>query len=412
MVDKLHRLFDIADGIHPSASHEVVNESDLNSIVDPAISDIAYVTGGYEDPAYHSFWIYCGSVDGADTWRRIDSGGGPTLSDGLPEDARAYSETVTEGGTVVLGAEPGVSAEAARADHIHIVATAAPLGIGFANAEGVSGALARADHVHDSTDVLASIGAAWTVEVDSNLSTEANFSFANGTQSWLGKTWTGLNIAGNVDSFGVVNGTGVVLDHSGANTDWYMPVNTAPRLYLPFSQLPSFRFGQSIVRLWMDMRATGLDANFETAKFGIETIPYSSNARRFWAVHLDQSGLLSSQMLDNTAAVAGLNATNAATARVGMVELDTSTLLARWFSKVPTAAIGAANSTEFTFSSMRLITAWRPAAGMVTALDASRSMTAATADNLCAVFGLQTVNSTNTALATWRRIRIEVMNPI
>ena len=46
-------------------------------------------------------------------------------------------------------AAPGVATDAARADHKHDVATAAPVTIGASNTEGTSTSLARADHVHD-----------------------------------------------------------------------------------------------------------------------------------------------------------------------------------------------------------------------------------------------------------------------
>ena len=45
--------------------------------------------------------------------------------------------------------DPGVSNTAARGDHKHDIATAAPVTIGTANAEGSGAWLARADHVHD-----------------------------------------------------------------------------------------------------------------------------------------------------------------------------------------------------------------------------------------------------------------------
>lgn len=47
-------------------------------------------------------------------------------------------------------ASAGTSGDAARADHRHAIAAAAPSTIGTANTEGVSTSFARADHVHDA----------------------------------------------------------------------------------------------------------------------------------------------------------------------------------------------------------------------------------------------------------------------
>lgn len=262
----------------------------------------------------------------------------------------------------------------------------------------------------DAAIAAANFGA-WTTLIESNLTAESNLSFANGDQSWLGYTWTGLNISGNVDSFGVVNGTGVVLDANAVSVDWYLTANTAPRLYLKASQIPNFQLGRTKLRLWMQLTGTGIDANFEAAKFGFETIPYASNARRFWYWALGQSGNMTPSTFDNNAEVGGGTPANAGTARVGMVELDTRNLEVQFWSKVPSASAGDPNSSEFTRASMLLCSTWRPAVGALTSLDATRTFAAANGDNLCLVFGMQTVNTSNTAVATWKRLRIEYINP-
>lgn len=251
----------------------------------------------------------------------------------------------------------------------------------------------------------------WTPVVDANLTTEANQTFVEGTQSWLGLTWRGLNVATCADFFGVVNGTGVVLDHNAVSSDWFLTTNTAPRLYLRCSEIPNFVFGQSRLRVWMHMTAAGVDANFEAAVFGLETIPFASNGRRKLFFFIGQGGHLMCSALDSSTHVGDVSVPNATTARVGMVTLDTKDMSTQWWSKVASASPGDPNSAEFDIDTMRYSAYWRPNANTYLQLDSARSIPAATAENLCVMFGLQTVNTSNTAVATWLRLRIEVSNP-
>ena len=69
--------------------------------------------------------------------------------DSMATDAASLSSTAPTQVTVTTAAA-GSGTTAARADHVHSVATAAPasLGVGGTNAPGTSASLARADHVH------------------------------------------------------------------------------------------------------------------------------------------------------------------------------------------------------------------------------------------------------------------------
>jgi hypothetical protein len=69
--------------------------------------------------------------------------------DGVATGAAALTSTAPTQVSVTAAA-PGVATDAARRDHVHNVATAAPIGltVGGPNAAGISAALARADHVH------------------------------------------------------------------------------------------------------------------------------------------------------------------------------------------------------------------------------------------------------------------------
>lgn len=69
--------------------------------------------------------------------------------DGIAEEATALALTSSSPATITRATSVvGIATAAARADHKHDIATAAPSSVGTANDEGTSTSLARADHVH------------------------------------------------------------------------------------------------------------------------------------------------------------------------------------------------------------------------------------------------------------------------
>lgn len=172
MVDKLHKDFTSADGLHYLQAWRVAT-LEARDELEAYAEDVGKVAR-VDTPL--SWWL----LVSIGTWRRLDL----KLCDDEPTDVQAGVTIETEGGTESYGyAFAGVSDEPARCDHVHGVVTGDPVSIGTANALGVSDALARADHVHDGTALL-TLADASQVQAYSEVSGE------------LGPTYTGVGWSG------------------------------------------------------------------------------------------------------------------------------------------------------------------------------------------------------------------------
>jgi hypothetical protein len=247
------------------------------------------------------------------------------------------------------------------------------------------------------------------VLIDVNLTTDANFTFTDGTQTWHGLSWTGLHIVGNTDQFAVVNGTGLVIDTNANNLDRYLTVDTAPRIYLPFSQIPGYVHGATIVRVWFQSTTSGADANFEACERGIETIPFVSNSKYGWAwVQTDTSNSI--EVLAGSVSPASPSSPGSTFKAncIEMIGLDEI----RFWAKVPTAAAGDPNSSEFDLSGFTLNAVWKSTnPGSTGTLFKPADIFAAAGANLCAFLALKTGNTSNSVTCTYTRLRIEYVNP-
>ncbi len=244
--------------------------------------------------------------------------------------------------------------------------------------------------------------------LDLNLTTDPNFTFSNGSNTWHSLTWTGVNIAAATDQFAVVNGTGLVIDANASNVDRYLTADSAPYIYLPFSQIPGYVHGSSIVRVWFQSFTTGANSNFETGMRGIETVPYSSNARYGWAWNqtdtTNQPEVLAGSVAPTMPSALGSTYTACCLEMVGLDEV-------RFYAKIPTQASSAANSAEFDLSTFTLSAIWKASnPGQTGTVWKPSDIFAAAASNLAAFLGLKTVNTSNSVIVTFTRLRIECAN--
>ena len=126
-------------------------------------------------------------------------------------------QNVTKAAAVV-----GVATDAARSDHKHDIATAAPVAIGGALAEGSSTSMARADHVHTHGDQAGgTLHAVATTTVDGFLSaadkTKLDGMLPSDSDQWkqpvrlCSATNITLSGAQNVDAFAVVSGDRILV---------------------------------------------------------------------------------------------------------------------------------------------------------------------------------------------------------
>lgn len=144
----------------------------------------------------------------------------------------------TVSGTVFSGP---VSASAGLSGSLQQVAPGIPY---LAAGSGISTQTASNGQVTVSTT------AGWRIALDRNFTQDPNFGFNDGNNVWNGVTWIGENITASADSFGIVNGTGLVLDHNATNTSWYYSSDTAPKLYVPVTTLiPNFVWGESELKI-------------------------------------------------------------------------------------------------------------------------------------------------------------------
>lgn len=118
----------------------------------------------------------------------------PAFSFGTTASAGVAATVVRSDATIALfdatvpttiepddAASAGSAGVAARRDHVHAIATAAPVAVGTANAEGASTSFARADHVHDHGD-LSSAADTFIFHESHNIEVApANFTPANYT---------------------------------------------------------------------------------------------------------------------------------------------------------------------------------------------------------------------------------------
>ena len=127
--------------------------------------------------------------------------GGASLTNTAPAD-------VTKAAAAV-----GVATDAARSDHKHDVATAAPSSVGNANAEGSSSSLARADHVHDHGNLSGgSLHAVAVAGVSDGFISAANQTKLDGIASSATNTPLSSATPANVGVAGAGIGTSVSRD--------------------------------------------------------------------------------------------------------------------------------------------------------------------------------------------------------
>ncbi len=121
----------------------------------------------------------------------------------------------------------------------------------------------------------ASQDSSWTTAYEVNFAGLTNSSAAgNGSYVIDGKTWTVENFSA-VDSIGIVNGTGLVINPNATNSTYYTNIRTTPVISVPLSSLfSSFDPTVHEVRIWFHNDVTTCDSDFEIATFGITKIPY------------------------------------------------------------------------------------------------------------------------------------------
>lgn len=119
---------------HPIHNYEYANAAARTGASGFVATDIGKVARQLDDDSY---WVLTQTTP---TWVQINAAGGAPLASTAPAN-------VTKAAAVI-----GVGTTAARADHKHDIATAAPgaVGVATASGEGSSTSLARADHTHQA----------------------------------------------------------------------------------------------------------------------------------------------------------------------------------------------------------------------------------------------------------------------
>ena len=123
-----------------------------------------------------------------------------------------------------------------------------------------------------NNDVYPSSGSkGWVTlfDVDCTTQTSASFVTSSSFIPLFGYNWFGQNLTGNVDSFGILPGVGLVLDPNGSNTDQFTSTFTAPTLFLPITRaLADFNINEHELRVWSILELTGSNANYEVTRIG------------------------------------------------------------------------------------------------------------------------------------------------
>lgn len=259
----------------------------------------------------------------------------------------------------------------------------------------------------------------WIRALDLNLTQDANFTFADGANTWHGLSWTGSNIASGTSQFAVVNGTGLFVDFNATNTIWYPPTatNTGPKIGVNLSALcPGFRMGSSRVRVTMQF-SSNTDAIFEYGQFAIEksAAMVANQAYLFGCAHFtDDSPDLGTSSVTRRLHESLIGATRTAVfPAVGntLMCLDWGMTEQRWYSGAPGNPDTDSNDdvmvpSNLTLDARRIETA--------TGLQAPSASAAPfiTGGNtaLKLSIGGFTGNTSNTLTATFKRLRVEYRN--
>jgi hypothetical protein len=139
---------------------------------------------------------------------------------------------------------------------------------GPAGAQGPAGAAgaAGAQGPAGAAGAQGPAGPNWVTDYDQDWTTFATVA-AGANGNFLpgdGKTWTVANFA-NAGTFGVTNGTGLVIRCNNVNSDWTAPsTDTAPKLYIPLSSLVANFDIQWAVRITAQIAVVAA-SNFEQA---------------------------------------------------------------------------------------------------------------------------------------------------
>ncbi len=214
--------------------------------------------------------------------------GGPTGSDGVTNESGAAGATGSdalddhESRIDAIESAPGggtgdvVGPASATGDRIAVFdGTTGKLikdgGKTIAQAEASAVATANAYTDAEIAGVSAG-GGGWVKAVDINFTQLSNQSFADGSNTIAGKTWTGANLATGADSAGIVAGTGLVINCSTANTGWFWGQDDAPKVWISVADLaPGFLWGSSELRVTAEFDvASGSPATFEQGGVAIE----------------------------------------------------------------------------------------------------------------------------------------------
>jgi len=239
----------------------------------------------------------------------------------------------------------------------------------------------------------------WQKAIDVNLTQASNFTFTDTTNTWNGQPWVGANIATKTDSFGVVNGTGLVLNHNAQNTAWAPSTDTAPKISLQVSSLiPDFVWGQSELRVTAEFEVAG-STSYDLGGIAVEKAFVSNTAwtHKLYAGYVPGYQRYSQVLLENVESI-GFLATNSE--KVQRMWIKGPSFVQ--YSSRASGAVSNTDSNDIAFGQdmdYSIFGLWAPA---VTATPRIKK-----ASDAYIVIAAQTGNTANTCVLTIRRLRVE-----
>lgn len=268
------------------------------------------------------------------------------------------------------------------------------------NDSGVSGTT-----VKDALNTLSAAASGWQTAYDRNFTQDSNFTFADGSNSWNGLTWTGANIAAKADSVAVINGTGLVIDCNAQSTDWYYTSDNCAKIYIALATLiPNFDWGASELRISAQFETVGT-TNYDLGGISVEKafVANQNWTQKMYAGYTPSYVRFGQILMEGAEGVIQMPTANKVN-RLYLRGLNYAT----YASRSTSAADSDPNSTVFDLHDYVVAGFWTPAtAATSTSVAINSSPRLADLASVRLVIGAQTANTNNNCVLTVKRLRVD-----